>query len=110
MLRKNGTDYLPFMFNGIGRWWGANPVTKTQEEIDFIASADENAVFGECKWSSSKIGFHILEETQRKSLIFERYTNKIYFLFSKIGFNSDLETHAAETGVRLISLPELYEL
>jgi AAA+ ATPase superfamily predicted ATPase len=108
MKRKNGTPCLPFVFTGIGRWWGTNPASKTQEEIDMIADADENAVFGECKWSSSNVGLFTLKELQRKSLLFERYANKHYFLFSKSGFNADIKKHAAGHNVKLIELSGLY--
>ncbi len=29
-------------FTDIGRWWGTNPKTRQQEEIDIIGSADKN--------------------------------------------------------------------
>jgi hypothetical protein len=108
MRRKNGTGELPFMFNGIGRWWGTNPATKTQEEIDFIADADENVIFGECKWSASKVGLDVLDELKRKSAMFERYTKKNYILFSKTGFRDDVKKYAAERNVKLVELSALY--
>ncbi|MCL1878959.1 MAG: ATP-binding protein [Defluviitaleaceae bacterium] len=108
MRRINGADVLPFMFNGIGRWWGTNPKAKNQEEIDIIADAENNALFAECKWSSSSIGLDIFGELKRKSLMFEQYSNKTYLLFSKSGFKADMETYAAENNVILTELPALY--
>ena len=34
-------------------------------EIDFIADADESAIFGECKWSSSEIGLSMAHSKSR---------------------------------------------
>ena len=40
---------MPFFAENLGRWWGNNPVLKKQEEIDLLATDDENAVICECK-------------------------------------------------------------
>ena len=109
MKRINGSQSLPFMFDGIGRWWGTNPKTRTQEEVDILADAGDKAIFGECKWTTEKMGSDILTELQRKSEIFGRYSDKMYILFSKTGFNSAVENHAAQTGLKLIDLPALFE-
>jgi len=108
MRRKNGTKDMPFMFNDIGRWWGTNPITKTQEEIDMIADADDNAIFGECKWSAEPVGRDVFEEIKRKSMMFERYKNKTYCLFSKGGFSAELKKAAVDNNIMLFELPDLY--
>ena len=94
MLRKNGTSCIPFMFDGIGRWWGANPYTKTQAEIDIVASSNEQAIFCECKWTNETIGMDALEKLQGKSLIFGRYPKKYYIVFSKAGFTEPILMYA----------------
>ena len=106
MRRQNGNQSLPFMFDGIGRWWGTNPETKAQEEIDIIADSGEKAVFGECKWSS--VGFGTLTELQRKSATFKRYSDKSYILFAKTGFHQTVIDYAAQNNIRLITLETLY--
>jgi len=105
VLRRNKALSLPFMINNIGRWWGTNNKTRTQEEIDFIADCDENAIFGECKWLNAEIGLDVLDELKRKSMLFEKYVNKHYMLFSKKGFKKELIN---QYDVELIDLEELY--
>lgn len=40
-------------FTDIGRWWGTDPNTRQQVEIDIMGTADKNtALFGECKWKN----------------------------------------------------------
>jgi len=34
-------------FSDLGRWWGTNPKTKTQEEIDIMGTDKDAALFGE---------------------------------------------------------------
>lgn len=50
----NGTATLPFVFTGKGRWWGTNPTTRMQEEMDWVASDGANKVLiAECKWRTT---------------------------------------------------------
>ena len=108
MFRQNGSADLPFMFNGAGRWWGANPKTKSQEEIDILADDGKKAVFGECKWTQAEVGMDTLEDLRRKSLLFERYTEKWYVLFSRKGFSSAVADCAKRGEVKLVDLQALY--
>ena len=110
MQRQNGTADVPFMFSGIGRWWGTNPKTRTQEEIDILADADNKAIFCECKWNNTKMGMDVFLELKRKSLIFEKYSEKHYMLFSKMGYNKTVMDYAEKNNIKLINLEMLYEV
>ena len=108
MLRKNGTQVLPFLFDGIGRWWGTSPISKEQEEIDILADSNNKAIFGECKWSTSKIELNTLLNLQRKSTMFKRYDEQKYILFSKTGFNSEIIKQSKNEDTTLVELQEMY--
>ena len=108
MKRQNGKQILPFMFDGVGRWWGTNPTTRAQEEIDIIAAANDKAIFGECKWLSAEVGMDVLVDLQRKSSLFKQYNEMSYILFSKKGFNRSLADYASENNVMTINLQEMY--
>ena len=83
-------------FTGIGRWWGTNPKTRQQVEIDIMGTADKNtALFGECKWTNEKVDLGILEDLVEKSQLF-RYKNKHYYLFAKNGFTKGCVEKAEE--------------
>ena len=109
MQRQNGSPRMPFMFNGIGRWWGTNPNTKTQEEVDILADADGRAIFGECKWTNADVGLDVPEKLREKSMLFSKYSKKDYILFSKSGFSKSVKDYATKTGISLIDLDMLYE-
>jgi len=103
-------DSLPVKPKEIGRWWGNNPKEKREEEIDILAFDDCGAVFGECKFKNTKTGIDSLENLKRKSALFNKYTNKYYYLFSKNGFTEQLKKLAEGNGtVRLIGLSDLLE-
>jgi len=87
---KNINLQLPFPFLKIGRWWGNNPKTKSEEEVDFLAFNKNKAYFVECKWRNQKTGISELNDLKRKSELFNQFTDKHYVLYSKSGFNKEL--------------------
>lgn len=95
-------------FKDIGRWWGINPKTRQQSEIDIIGTDDnDNILFGECKWSNEKVDLNVLERLIGKSNMFH-YHNKFYYLFAKSGFTKGCIDKADEIGhVILVSYEEM---
>ncbi|MFI3169669.1 MAG: ATP-binding protein [Faecalibacterium sp.] len=76
----------PVDFSDLGRWWGNNPKTKSQEEIDIMGVADNDcALFAECKWTNEPLDLAVLEKLVERSALFH-YSEKHYYLFSKSGF------------------------
>ncbi|MCL1808725.1 MAG: restriction endonuclease, partial [Clostridiales bacterium] len=112
LIHKNNSDELPFVFTRSGRWWGNNPKTKSQEEIDLILSSSDNknAIFAECKWRNEIKGAQVLTELMEKASLFENYENKYYYVFSKADFSADCRELANKFGnVKLINLADLFE-
>ena len=108
LLRKNAKDELPFLFESIGRWWGGNPITKQECEVDIIASSKDSIILGECKWQNEKIGLKTYNELKEKAVLF---TGKkiYYYLFSKSGFTTALfEECIKEHDLTLVSLEDLF--
>ncbi|MBQ8804512.1 MAG: ATP-binding protein [Tyzzerella sp.] len=97
-------------FTNIGRWWGTNPKTRQQIEIDIMGTADKNtALFGECKWTNEKVDLSVLEGLVKKSELFH-YQNKHYYLFAKTGFTKGCQDKAHEMGnVVLVGYEEMLE-
>lgn len=104
-LLKGETDIL---FTDIGRWWGSNPKTKQQEEIDILGTSDKDtAIFGECKWTNTKVDIEILETLIARSELFN-FKNKWFYVFSKNGFTKNCEKKANDMGnVKLISYEDM---
>ncbi len=48
-------------FKNIGRWWGTNPKTRAQEEIDIMGEdlSENSALFAECKWTNEKVDLSV---------------------------------------------------
>lgn len=98
----------PVNFSTLGRWWGNDPVAKSQVEIDILAEQDKNtALFGECKWTNEKVDLGVLETLVKRSKLFS-YKNVHYYLFAKSGFTKGCIEKANEMGtVTLVSYKDI---
>ncbi len=94
-------------FNDLGRWWGTNPKSKAQEEIDIMGTAKEAALFGECKWTNERVDLAVLEKLMERSELFPHKQKHLY-LFAKSGFSAGCIDKAAQMGnVTLVSYAEM---
>lgn len=98
----------PVEFSSLGRWWGNDPVEKSQAEIDILAEQDKNtALFGECKWTNEKVDLGVLETLVKRSELFS-YKKAHYYLFAKSGFTKGCIDRANEMGnVALIDYTDI---
>ncbi len=110
LLLNINNKNLPFFFNQIGKWWGNNSITKSEEEIDILTFTNdkENAFFAECKWRNEKTGLDVLEDLKRKSKLLKQFKNKYYGIFSKSGFKKILlETAQQESNIYFFDLDKI---
>ena len=103
------TGKCPVEFSSLGRWWGNDPKTKSQTEVDIMGEADKNtALFGECKWTNEKVDVGVLDLLVERSKLFH-YKNVHYYLFAKSGFTKGCTDKAAEMGnVTLVEYQRLF--
>ena len=109
LLRQNSRGNLPFLFTSVGRWWGGNPKTKKQAEIDIVASDGTEYLLGECKWRNEKIKGQVLTELRAKAEVFLPAGKKPWLaLFSKSGFADAVRRAAkADDHVLLFTLEDI---
>ncbi len=106
MTKRNA---LPFFAGNLGRWWGTNSATHTQEEIDIMASRKDDALFAECKWKNADIDIDVFHELKRKSEMFS-YQKKHLYIFSKKGFSNKLLCMEHEQkGVQLFTFAQMID-
>ena len=98
----------PVAFAELGRWWGTDPSTRRQTEIDIMGVQDKDtALFGECKWTNEKVDVGVLKTLERRSQIFH-YSETQLYLFAKNGFtNGCVETAEKMGNVTLVSYKDL---
>ena len=102
------TRKSPVEFTSLGRWWGNDPRSKSQTEIDIMGEQDKNtALFAECKWTNEKVDLSVLETLVYRSQLFP-YKNTHLFLFAKSGFTKGCTEKATELGnVTLVTYEEI---
>ena len=100
----------PVEFAELGRWWGNDPVSRSQTEIDIMAVQDRNtALFGECKWTNEKVDLGVLEILVKRSQIFH-YNNTRLYLFAKNGFTKGCQEEAEKLGnVSLVTFQDIMD-
>lgn len=88
----------PVEFKELGRWWGTDPSTRRQVEIDIMGEQDkDSALFGECKWTNEKVDAGVLEKLVKRSQLFH-YPRVQLYLFAKNGFTKECADKAKELG------------
>ena len=100
----------PVEFRELGRWWGTDPSTHGQTEIDIMGEQDKDtALFGECKWTNEKVDTGVLETLIRRSNLFH-YSEVHLYLFAKNGFTKGcMETAGKMKNVTLVLYQNLLE-
>lgn len=108
LVRQNRKRKLGDIYSGFSRWWGSNPATRQQEEIDIVGAGEKVALFGECKWRTGKTASDELDKLVRRSANLLAEREREYFLFSKSGFTEGLREKAGRMGnVTLAALNDL---
>jgi len=88
----------------IGKWWDS----KSEIDIVGIGKNTGHVVFGECKYSQSKIDIDVFFNLKKKAESIKIFPEQkeIYILFSRMGFSERLLEFAQETkNLILIKFP-----
>lgn len=105
------TGNCPVAFKDLGRWWGTDPSTRSQTEIDIMGEQDKTtALFGECKWTNEKADTGVLEKLIQRSQLFH-YSEVHLYLFSKSGFSQGcIEKAAKMKNINLVTYDDIIKL
>lgn len=100
-------DFLPVK---AGRWWGTDPSTRSQSEIDAVAVSEDgrSIAVGECKYRDQTTELSILKDLQRKSRVFGD-ADILCYLFSKSDFTDAIFSESEKGNVRLFTLKDIYD-
>ncbi|MCL2032239.1 MAG: ATP-binding protein [Methanomassiliicoccaceae archaeon] len=99
---------VPVAFTEIGRWWGNDPRTKSEVEIDILAAdREDSAIFCECRWTDEDVDVSVLEKLIRRSELFQ-FEKKYFYLFAKNGFTLECRERSAKLGnVKLVAFEDI---
>ena len=109
LVGRNQRQQLPFLVDSFTPWWGSNPATKEQEEIDLVGLSSQEGLYAECKYRNESMDTETYHKLRRRSALLPRKAQH-YMLFSKKGFTKELMAEVKNgEGGELISLPQLFE-
>lgn len=100
---------LPIPATTVGSWWGTNPETRRQTDIDVLAAdrISKHLLIGECKYREDFNVTDVVESLNDKRALVKGYVADHLCIFSK---HQLPETVAkANPNVRFVSLEEMYE-
>lgn len=102
-------DDIPFNMAEIGQWWGGNPKTKKQAQIDVVVTSAEGncGIVGSCKFKNEKIGINELRLMREYADVMGTFDEKFYYFFSKSGFTDEMLNYA-DMHTRFIELEDMY--
>lgn len=105
-------DKLPFPIGGIGQWWGGNPRTRKQAQIDVVvtSAADDSGIIGSCKFREGLVGEDELRLMEEYGNAMGHFGQRYYYLFSKSGFTDSLIKKAEDGKLRLVTLKDMYNM
>lgn len=103
-------DQLKFPIGNVGQWWGGNPKTHRQAQIDIVVTSaeDDSGIIGSCKFRDSLMMEDELWLMEEYADAMGHFGKRYYYLFSKSGFGPGLMKRAKEGNVRLITLRDMF--
>ena len=110
MIKLAQKGALPFIPNGFGKWWGTNPQTKSQDDIDILGINGNKGIFCECKFRNEKFDLKEFKDLICASNIFHNITEKYYYVFVKSGYTDAVIEEASKYNVKLLTVDDLFKL
>ncbi len=110
-LHAGLTGQLPCLVTKVGKWWGTNPQTHEETDIDVVGldMATKQALLGECKFRNEPLDKSVFAQLQqRNGLIDSHFRVSGYLLFSKSGFSSWILDHQQANGIQTVTLSDMY--
>ena len=101
---------IPLKSERLGRWWGIDPVSREQVELELVAEDGRGGyLFGMCRWENRPMDLEELGTLSRNGDAFYRDRRETwYVLLCRGGFTDGLRTFAAaEPHVRLYDLEQI---
>ena len=101
---------LPFIPNGLGKWWGNNPNKKKQDDIDILGIESNKGIFCECKFKNELFDLKEFTDLIESSDIFNNINEKYYYIFVKSGYTKAVIEESKKYNVKLLTIDDLFKI
>jgi AAA+ ATPase superfamily predicted ATPase len=110
LMKKSSEGKMNFTIMKIGSWWGTNPITKREEEIDIVGinQVTKQALIGECKYQNQQVKEEVVSKLIERGTLIKAYPNKQFVLCSKTKFDENIKEIANKNNMLLVTLEDLY--
>jgi len=112
IIRRNKEKTLPFVVTNPGLWWGNDPDTKTNVDIDIVADNKQKkkVLLGECKWRNELTDVPDVKKLKSKARFVPGYEEYKFIFFSKSPFSAAAERMEKEIDdLELITLDMMFK-
>lgn len=105
-------ENLPFIPYQLGRWWGTNPYTKNQDDVDLLAldKSGKKAILIECKFTNKLVPYSEYEDLQNTAKGFTNIKDKQLWFISKSGYTSAVTKQAKKDSAILLTIKDLFNV
>ena len=81
-------EKLPFPIGAVGQWWGGNPKTRRQAQIDVVVTSAEgdSAIIGSCKFRETPTEEEELRLMEEYADAMGHFANRVLLPFCQIRF------------------------
>ena len=102
---------LPFIPYHLGKWWGANPAIKAQDDVDLLAidRTGTKAIFIECKFTSQPMPYDEYEDLMTATKAFPNIEEKQLWFISKSGYTKSVIEQAKKDQATLLTVDDLFD-
>ncbi len=116
IFERMARDYIekyadtPFLIKDIGRWWGGNPRTHKEAEIDIVAISAENpdeGIIASCKYRNKPMDTDELNLMKEYGDAMNLFRKRHYWMFSKAGFSEEFR-NIKDDNVKQFTLHDLF--
>jgi hypothetical protein len=110
LLAMSAEGKLDVTITKIGRWWGTNPASKQEEEIDIVGvnPTKKQALLGECKYRKEGIHLDTAQKLLERGKLIAAYPKQSYVLCTLDYFTEDAIRFSEQNHIRLVTLKDLY--
>ena len=109
LVNQAKKNTLPFIPNSISKWWGNNPITKSQDDIDIMGTSENNGIFCECKFRNELFDLPELNDLITSSKVFTNIENKYYYIFVKSGYTKAVLDASKDLNIKLLTIDDLFK-
>ena len=111
MRRQAAKGKLPFVPLHLGKWWGANPLLKAQDDVDILAISKDGTegIFCECKYRNRPMPMEEYEDLLTAAKAFPKLKKQYFYFFSKGGYTQPVIERAKRENSVLLGIDDLYK-